>query len=99
MVICDSPLLLGCIYAPADYPPSFYEFTKWTWDQYNNLNFYVERTKPFDPAGRKHDEQESAAIGASILQLLQDHAVPYHMVSSSSVDAVTEIVLAALSQV
>lgn len=93
VVICDSPLLLGCIYAPSNYPQCFQDFTRWTWDQYNNLNFFVERTKPFDPAGRKHGEQESAAIGASILQLLQDYAVPYHVIQSDSVGTATEIVL------
>lgn len=93
VVICDSPLLLGCIYAPADYPPSFHEFTKWTWDQFDNLNFYVERTKPFDPNGRKHNELESLAIGNNILNLLEKYMIPYHVIQSDSVDTATEIVL------
>ena len=92
VVISDSPLLLACIYNPPYYPDSFREFTKWSFDQYNNLNFLVKRTNPYNPRGRNHNEQESNEIHEQMIALLDEFQLPYHSVVSDSLDEVSQIV-------
>ena len=92
VVISDSPLLLGCIYSPSHYPDSFKQFTKWSFDQYNNLNFLVKRTKPYNPKGRNHNELESDQIHLELEKLLNGFNLPYHEVVSDSLQEASLIV-------
>ena len=76
VVISDSPLLMSSIYS-SHYPPCFHELLEWTWEQYNNLSFLLEREHAYDPIGRNQTEEEAAEIHKQIKLLLVDKQVPY----------------------
>lgn len=72
VVICDSPTILGLAYMPQHYPESFTDLVKWQFNQYNNLNIFVERKKAFNPKGRFHTEEESKQKDVEIKKLMSD---------------------------
>lgn len=75
--ITDSPLLLGAIYAPKDYFPSYRPLLREVFDSYHNLNFFLRRVKPFNPVGRNETEFQSDAISVRIRNYLSDARVSF----------------------
>lgn len=69
-VITDSPLLLGFVYAQ-NYYQSFPSFIKELWDSYNNINFLLERVKPYVQLGRNQNENQAEQLQESIQSLLR----------------------------
>ena len=98
VVICDSPLLLGSIYAPDSYPSCFHEFTHWTYDQYWNLNILVNRTKPYDPRGRNQNEQQSLELHIKIKNLLDTNNIKYYETTSNGLENVSQLVRKTLDE-
>lgn len=93
VVVCDSPILLGSIYAPKNYPQSYHDFLFWQYQQYDNINIVVNRNKPFDPNGRMHNEQEAADAHKEIIQLLTKYGLMWFETTSDGLDEVTEYVV------
>ena len=83
VVIMDSPILMNLAYAQ-NYPECFKETVYWAFNQYNNLNFYIRRVKPYNPKGRNQTETESDAKGKEICMLLHDYDVKCTFVDGDS---------------
>lgn len=77
LIIADSPILLGLAYTE-DYPIYFKQTVNWAFDQYNNINFLLNRTKPYNPKGRNQTETEAEEKHQVIKQMLSNWVVPYH---------------------
>lgn len=76
--ISDSPLLLSIHYVTPDYlPKTFRDLTFELWETYENVNFFVERCKPYNPIGRNQDEAEAREIDRKIRMMLDQHSIPY----------------------
>lgn len=95
-VVVDSPLLLSAYYAPPDYPKSFTPFVFDLFNGYDNLNFYLDRTHPYDDAGRYHTESESDRVALEMPLLLDAHGIPYTRIPSG--DHVPLMILETLLQ-
>lgn len=76
-LLCDSPLILGILYAPHNYPASFRETVWWAFNQYDNVNFFVNRRATFLQAGRVHNWAESIQKDHEIRTLLDFGMVKY----------------------
>lgn len=94
VIISDSPILLGLAYAP-HYPKCFHETVFWAFNQYNNINFVINRVKPYNPKGRNQTEEESKGKHFQILSLLESYRVPFTEVNGdkSGVDTIVSEVL------
>jgi hypothetical protein len=76
VVVCDSPILLGLAYSE-QYPQCFKDTVFWAFNQYDNINFYVNRVKPYNPKGRNQDEEEAKEKDVVIKDLLIEYRVPF----------------------
>lgn len=76
VIISDSPILLGLAYAQ-EYPQCFKETVHWAFSQYNNINFLINRVKPYNPKGRNQTAEESAQKHLVIKDLLHSWEVPF----------------------
>ena len=85
VIVTDSPLPLSIIYNnnPA-LEMSFGEVVFNIFNTYDNLNYYVNRIKPYNPAGRNQTELESEAIGEMIHNLLNRNKVKYTEIDGDS---------------
>lgn len=82
-VITDSPLLLGNVYLPSGYPNSFRSFILDMFSSYNNINFLLKRTKPYNPVGRNQNEEESDKLGQRIWHMLEYYQIPYETLDAN----------------
>lgn len=76
LIIADSPILLGLAYAE-EYPDCFKQTVAWAFNQYDNINFFLKRTKPYNPKGRNQTADESDLISDKIKTLLIEYNVDY----------------------
>ena len=76
VVITDSPLLLSILYGQ-NMVPTFEPYVLDTIGTYNNLNIFLNRTKPFNPKGRLQSSDEAKGLDTSILDLLHKHELSY----------------------
>lgn len=75
--ITDSPLLLGLHYATSYKLKSLRPLTIELFNSYDNINFFIRRTKPYNPAGRWQNAEQAVAIDGEILKLLKELNVPF----------------------
>lgn len=100
VIISDSPILLNLAYTQ-DYPQCFKDTVKWAFDQYNNINFLVERVKPYNPKGRNQTEAQSNVKHLLIKQMLDDLDVDYTHIrgDSDGLASATNIVMKKISTI
>lgn len=81
VIITDSPLPLSIIYNtnPA-IEESFPELVMDIFNTYVNMNFYINRVKPYNPKGRNQTEEESDALGPKIKKLYSKLKIQYECV-------------------
>jgi hypothetical protein len=81
VIVTDSPLPLSIIYSTN--PASKESFPKLVMDifnTYNNITFYINRVKPYNPKGRNQTEAESDTLGNEIQQLFQVLGIQYEVI-------------------
>jgi hypothetical protein len=76
-VVSDSPLLLGLMYMPADFPASFKTFVIDAFRSYNNVNILLTRSFRYVAAGRNQTEEEAALIDRNLELFLQENDIRY----------------------
>lgn len=76
VIITDSPLPLSCIYN--NNPVLGEDFNKVVFNVFNsyeNLNFFINRVKPYNPVGRFQSEKESDEVSVSMLEFLSNNNI------------------------
>ena len=82
--VSDSPLLLSIHYTTADYlPKNFRNLIFELWDTYENYNFVIERSHPYQQAGRTQTADEAKIIDEAIIEMLNQNKIPFTTVKSS----------------
>ena len=78
MVVTDSPLLLSLVYNN-DFTlgEEFNQLVRKVFGSYNSKNYYLKRTKDYNPVGRFQTEDESDKIGDKIFNLLQRENISF----------------------
>lgn len=76
-VISDSPLFLGGIYVPSEYYPSYNKLLMELFNEYNNINYYLNRVKPYCQIGRSQTELESNEVGDRIVKFMSENNIEY----------------------
>lgn len=76
VVVCDSPLFLSLFYGDKQ-PKSFSKLVMDIYNLYDNMNFYINRAKPYNMAGRVQTEKESDEIAIKIKELLVSSNIPF----------------------
>ena len=80
-VVTDSPILLCILYRKDDdYSETLDRLILELWNSYQNLNFFLRRTKPYSAVGRSQSEDEARSIDQATLALLERLEVPYQEV-------------------
>lgn len=73
-VITDSPLLLSLIYGKGE-SQAFKDLVKERFYNFDNLNIFLRRVKPYSFYGRGQSEGEAKELDVEILDMLQ--TIPY----------------------
>ena len=78
LVITDSPLLLSLHYKTLNYLPNTFQSLLFElWHTYHNVNFFINRNKPYSVIGRMQTEEEAKKIDIEIKQLLSNNNIDF----------------------
>lgn len=78
VIITDSPLPLTIIYTKDDFiKKPLTELVMAIYNSYDNINFFINRVKPYNPKGRNQTAEESDALSFEIKKLYQQLNIPY----------------------
>jgi hypothetical protein len=79
-VITDSPLLLSNIYTPPEEPTSLHQLVMDKFNSFDNVNFLINRVKPYNPKGRNQNEDEAGSIDDTVYAYLKTMNIPFYPV-------------------
>jgi Cdc6-like AAA superfamily ATPase len=79
VAVCDSPIVLGLMYMPPEFPASFKPFVLDVFNSYRNINIVLKRTVPYDTIGRNQTEVEAIQLDADIIEFLDTNNISYVM--------------------
>lgn len=92
VIITDSPLLLGLIYTPENFPlPSLSNVIREAYHLYDNLDIFLVRNKPYNAKGRFQTEDQARQLDIEIKHLLDAEKIPYHTVAAGR-DSIEQII-------
>ena len=76
--IVDSPLVLGLMYMPDDFPAAthFSQFVIAAFNSYSNINILLDRRTVYDPAGRNQTEDEAIEKDQQLQHFLSTNNIP-----------------------
>ena len=78
VIITDSPLPLTIIYTHDELiKKPLTDLVMAVYNSYDNINFFINRVKPYNPKGRNQTAEESDALSAEIKDLYQQLNIPY----------------------
>ena len=78
VIVTDSPLPLSIIYNEnSNLTENFNKTVMDVFNSYNNINFLILRTKPYNPTGRHQDEQGACELKDNIRAMLHDRSIEY----------------------
>lgn len=84
IIVNDSPLLLSFIYGEKK-SKHFYDLVLHDFNEYDNMNFFIERPDSFNSSGRTQNKEESIVIDKQILDVLEKLEVNYEMINNDNV--------------
>lgn len=93
--ISDSPLLLAINYVNPNYLPKYFkDLTLELWDTYDNINFFINRKKAYNPVGRNQTEAEARKIDEDIKEMLKKYNIPFIEIDgdSNAVDTILQYI-------
>jgi predicted ATPase len=88
VMITDSPLMLSAHYAnfkSSNLKSTFATLVYQAFSQFNNINFFVERAKAYNPKGRSQTYEEAQEIDLSVQRILNFYGVPFYPVIGDEV--------------
>jgi len=89
VVITDSPIILSAFYnRPVD--ETFNQHVIDEFNKFTNLNYFVDRVKPFNPNGRFQTEEEAKQDDIKLRKMLDDYGIKYTNIKGEK--ASTEII-------
>lgn len=86
IIITDSPLFLSAFYNDKYCDNNFKQLNALVLEQYyklNNLNFFLNRVKKYNPNGRNQTEEESDLIGKEIKLMLDKNLIEYKTIDAT----------------
>lgn len=78
IIVTDSPLVLGIVYNKSN--PMLNAAIKYEFDQYDNINFFLNREKEYVALGRKQTEEQARQLDVDIKDMLYCNDIEYEEV-------------------
>lgn len=86
VIITDSPLPLNIIYNESPtLGEAFDQLVMNVFNSYNNMNYFINRVKPYNPIGRNQTEKEASAIACKIKKFLIESGTSFKEVDGDIV--------------
>ena len=85
VIITDSPIILSSFYNSNEMIQEELDaLVMKTFNSYNNMNYFIERVKPYQEKGRFQTEEESDQIADEVSTLLDEKEVDYEVIAGDT---------------
>ena len=86
VIVTDSPLILQSLYVDKSEPwyDSFLDVVKKESNKYKNKNYFIRRSKDYNPNERNQNEEEAKKLDSTLITLLNDLSIPYDVVAGNT---------------
>ena len=85
VIITDSPIILSSFYnSDETIQEELDALVMKTFNSYNNMNYFIERVKPYQEKGRFQTEEESDQIADEVSTLLDEKEVDYEVIAGDT---------------
>ena len=85
IIITDSPIILSSFYnSDETIQEELDALVMKTFNSYNNMNYFIERVKPYQEKGRFQTEEESDQIADEVSTLLDEKKVDYEVIAGDT---------------
>lgn len=79
VIVTDSPILLSLLYGKdTPYKKELDALVHRLWELDDNLLYYIQRIKPYNPAGRNQTAEESDALGEELKSILHESGFEFN---------------------
>lgn len=97
-IITDSPLMLNLLYAK-DMKPSFKEYVVDINGGFDNIDFFVQRIKDYNPKGRNQTIEEAIELDNRLMRLVNFHCLEPQFITGDEkgLESATKYVLEKLN--
>ncbi len=79
VMVTDSPLILSLVYG-GDKPSCFNETVLHSFNEFDNMNYFLLRMKKFNPKGRNQTEKEARQLDTEIGKMLERNGLEFKVV-------------------
>ncbi len=79
VIITDAPLINSFLY-DGENNKLFRSLVLQEFNKYDNLNFVINRTKPYDPKGRFQDEKGANVVHLEVYKILKKNGITFDIV-------------------
>ena len=92
-VVTDAPLLQGLAYI--ENSPSLTQIVMDQFNEFNNLNFFLSRTKTYNPKGRSQTEEEAKNLDTRIAHILVTNKIKFRDIygDKNAINTIAQVVL------
>lgn len=100
VIVTDSPLPLSILYnSDKRLTENFNKSVMDVFNSYDNINFLINRVKPYNPSGRNQTESESDALKEPIINLLTERNITHTEVNGDELgyDRIVKSVISKLA--
>lgn len=77
VIVTDSPLLLTMVYGKSKHQAYLNALALAVFGEYDNRNYFVNRVKPYERAGRLQTETESDSLSETIKSTLKENGIEF----------------------
>lgn len=98
VIVCDAPLMNSILYDKLynkNIDIDFHRTVSNEFNRYNNRNFVLNRTMPYESEGRYQDEVEAKEIDKKVLAMLDEYGLKYEQYDAwkENADVITRKIL------
>jgi hypothetical protein len=92
-IITDSPIFLSAIYGD-DESSSFKQVVYSKFSEFLNINFYIQRVKPYHQIGRNQTEKEAKELDDIVKQKIDEYKMTYDKVPGNiiGINYITKVI-------
>lgn len=86
VMVTDSPLILGILYyndPNKKKERAYFDYITETFNERDNLTYFVERVKEYNPNGRNQTEDEARALDTQIKNTLLERNIPFKTIQGN----------------
>ena len=87
VIVTDSPIILSLLYgANSSYGNELSKLILALWEIDNNVLYFVNRVKPYNPTGRSQTQEESDSLAITLKEILDKYSISYGEVNGTLTD-------------